>query len=118
MHISYVVITILAAAANIYAASLNFVGAESVKIVADRVQVPRTWMVPLGVLLSAGAGGLLIGFKVPALGQAAAAGLILYFVCAVAAHLRAHDDQIGGAVGFLGMAVCALLGSLAYHDHW
>jgi len=33
------VTTILAALANGYAASLDFVGAESVKVVADRVRV-------------------------------------------------------------------------------
>jgi hypothetical protein len=38
MRVSYLVITILAAIANGYAALLNFVGAESVKVVADRVQ--------------------------------------------------------------------------------
>ena len=52
MHVTYLVITILAALANGYAASLNFVGAESVKVVADRVQVSRRWMVPLGTLLA------------------------------------------------------------------
>ena len=52
MHVTYLVITILAAIANGYAASLNFVGAESVKVVADRVQVSRRWMVPLGTLLA------------------------------------------------------------------
>ena len=56
MHVTYLAITILAALANGYAATLNFVGAESVKVVADRVQVSRAWMVPLGTLLAAGAG--------------------------------------------------------------
>jgi hypothetical protein len=41
MHVIYLVTTILAALANGYAACLNFVGAESVKVVADRVQVSR-----------------------------------------------------------------------------
>ena len=94
MHITYVGITILAALANCYAASLNFVGAESVTVVADRVQVSRGWMVPLGTLLASGAVGLLTGFAVPALGTAAAIGLVLYFICAVTAHLRVRDRQI------------------------
>jgi hypothetical protein len=89
--------TILAALANGYAASLNFVGAESVKVVADRVRVSRGWMVPLGTLLASGAVGLLTGFAVPALGTAAAIGLVFYFICAVAAHLRVRDCQIGGS---------------------
>lgn len=112
---TYLIITILAALANGYAASLNFVGAESVKLVADRVQVSRGWMVPLGTLLAAGAVGLLAGFAVPTLGTAAAIGLVLYFICAVSAHLRARDRQVGGAVFFLLLAAAALTTGLADH---
>ncbi|MBV9334801.1 MAG: DoxX family protein [Solirubrobacterales bacterium] len=117
MDVIFLAITILAAAANGYAASLNFFGAESVKLVADRVQVSRGWMVPLGALLASGAVGLLAGFAVPALGTAAAIGLVLYFVCAVAAHLRVGDRQIGGAVFFLLLAAAALTTDLAYHNY-
>jgi hypothetical protein len=116
MHVTYLVITILAALANGYAACLNFVGAESVKVVADRVRVSREWMVPLGWLLASGAVGLLIGVAVPALGTAAAIGLVLYFGCAVSAHLRVRDRQIGGAVFFLLLAAAALTTGVAYHD--
>ncbi len=117
MYVVYLVITVLAALANGYAACLDFVGAESVKLVADRVQVSRQWMVPLGVLLASGAVGLVAGFAVPALGTAAAIGLVLYFICAVSAHLRARDRQIGGAVFFLLLAAAALATDLAYHNH-
>jgi hypothetical protein len=115
MHLTYVVATILAALANGYAAALNFTGAESVKLVADRVQVSQRWMVPLGTLLASGAVGLLTGFAAPALGTAAAAGLVLYFVCAVGVHLRVRDFRLGGAVCFLLLAVAALTTNLAYH---
>jgi SNF family Na+-dependent transporter len=115
MHVTYLAVTLLAALANGYAAALNFAGAESVKVVADRVRVSRHWMIPLGVLLACGAAGLLSGFAVPALGTAAAGGLVLYFVCAVSAHVRAHDRQIGGAVFFLLLAAAALTTDLAYH---
>jgi hypothetical protein len=117
MHIAYVVITILAALAYSYAACLNFVGAESVKVVADKVQVPRKWMVPLGILLASGAVGLLIGFAVPPLGTAAAIGLVVYFICAVGAHVRVGDPQIGGAVTFLVLAAAALIAALNRHNH-
>ena len=118
MHVTYLVITVLAAVANGYAACLNFVGVESVKVVADRVQVSRRWMLPLGALLASGAVGLLAGFAVPALGTAAAIGLVLYFICAVTAHLRVRDHQIGGAVFFLLLAATALTTNAAYHNHW
>jgi uncharacterized membrane-anchored protein len=118
MHITYVAITLLAALMNGYAASLNFAGAESVKVVAENVRVSQKWMVPFGALLAAGAIGLVTGLAVPALGAAAAIGLIAYFVCAVGAHVRAHDPGFGGAVFFLILAVAALLANLAYHDRW
>ena len=118
MHVIYLVTTILAAVANGYAASLNFVGAESVKVVADRVQVSRRWMVPLGTLLASGAVGLLTGFAVPALGVAAAIGLVVYFMCAVTAHVRVGDRHAGGAVFFLVLAAAALTTSIGYHNHW
>ncbi len=118
MHATYLVITVLAAVANGYAAGLNFVGAESVKVVADRVQVSRGWMVPLGTLLAAGAGGLVAGFAVPALGTAAGIGLVLYFICAVSAHLRVSDRQVGGAVFFLVLATAALISGIGDHNHW
>jgi len=118
MHIAYIVTTILAAVANGYAASLNFGGAESVKVVADRVRVSQEWMIPFGVLLASGAVGLLIGFAVPVLGTAAGIGLVLYFICAVTAHLRVRDPGIAGAVSFLVLAAASLITNLGYRNHW
>ena len=118
MHVTYVVSTILAALANGYAASLNFAGADSVKVVADKVQVSQRWMIPFGILLASGALGLLIGFAVPLLGTAAAIGLVLYFICALSAHLRVRDPGIGGAVSFLMLAAAALLTNIGYYNHW
>jgi SNF family Na+-dependent transporter len=115
MNAIYLAATALAAVATGYAACLNFIGAESVKVVADRVRVSRRWMVPLGTVLACGAVGLLTGLVVPALGTAAASGLVVYFTCAVAAHLRVGDRQIGGAVFFLLLATAALTTDVAYH---
>src|SRR5689334_19004363 len=118
MHVTSVVITILAALAAGYAAVLNFVGAGSVKVVAGRVKVSRRWMMPVSVLLASGALGLLIGFAVPVLGTAAAIGLVLYFAGARSADLRVRDPGIGGAVSFLVLAVAALTAGLGYHNQW
>ncbi|HTU77286.1 MAG TPA: DoxX family protein [Solirubrobacteraceae bacterium] len=118
MHVSYLIATVLAALANGYAASLNFAGAASVKVVAERVRVSTRWMVPLGALLASGAVGLVTGFAVPAIGTAAAIGLVVYFTCAVSAHLRVRDRQIGGAVFFLALAAAALVTDMGYHNHW
>jgi uncharacterized membrane-anchored protein len=118
MHIAYIVTTLLAALATGYAASLNFVGAESVKAAADRVHVSQKWMIPFGMLLASGAVGLLIGLTAPVLGTAAGIGLVAYFVGAVSAHLRAGDLHIGGALSFLALAAAALATQLASRVPW
>ncbi|NKY84912.1 DoxX family protein [Nocardia veterana] len=53
--------------------------------------VPRSWWNPLALAKSAGALGLLVGFFVPPIGIAAAVGLILYFLGAVATTVRARS---------------------------
>ena len=118
MRITYVAITIVVALANSYAATLNFVGAESVKVVADKVRIPQKWMIPFGILQTCGAVGLLVGFAQPALGAAAAIGLVIFFICAVSAHIRVRDRKVAGAVSFLVMAVAALVVNLGYHNQW
>ena len=74
--------------------------------------VPESWLTfPIGTLKTAGAVGLLLGvIGVPLVGTAAAAGLILFFVCALYTHLRAGDysPQFGLAIGFLLLAGAAL----------
>jgi DoxX-like family len=118
MHIAYLAVTSLAALMNVSAACMNFAGAEYVRAVADKVQVSQKWMVPFGILLAAGAVGLAAGFAVPALGAAAAIGLVLYFICALGAHLRVRDRDVGGAVTFLLLAVAALVTDVGYRQHW
>ena len=114
MYVLYLVTTIAAALANGYAAGMNFAGAESVKLVAQRVRVSARWMVPFGTVLACGAAGLLAGIAVPGLGTAAAVGLVLYFICAIAAHVRAGDPGLAGAVFFLLLAAAALTTDVAY----
>ncbi|GAA2787500.1 DoxX family protein [Kitasatospora aburaviensis] len=53
--------------------------------------VPRSWWTPLALAKLAGAAGLLVGLAVPALGIAAAVGLILYFLGAVITNVRARS---------------------------
>ncbi|MGA9874782.1 MAG: DoxX family protein [Solirubrobacteraceae bacterium] len=118
MYIAYLIVTILAALANGYAACLNFLGAESVKVVAEKVEVSQRWMIPFGTLLAAGGIGLLVGFAVPVLGTVAAIGLVVYFICALSAHIRVRDPNVGGAVSFLVLATAALIVGLVYNNKW
>jgi len=102
MFIFYIVATILAAAANIFSATLDFIRYKPILINMAKVGVPESWITALGILTAAGALGLLIGIGVPAVGIAAAVGLVLFFIGAIITHLRGHDYSFGLAIVFLG----------------
>ncbi|MFF6775780.1 DoxX family protein [Streptomyces sp. NPDC012637] len=53
--------------------------------------VPRSWWNRLGAAKLAGAVGLLVGYAVPAIGIAAAIGLVLYFAGAALTVIRARS---------------------------
>lgn len=110
---AYLVVTALAAAANLFAAGADFVRHPRVAITMDRTGVPQSWMTPLGILKAAGAVGLLIGIVVPPIGIAAAVGLGLFFVGAIITHLRGHNYAFTAPIIFLALAVAALALRLA-----
>jgi hypothetical protein len=109
MFISYIVVTVLSAAANIFSATCDFVRYKKVSIAMAKAGVPESWMTMLGVLKAAGALGLLVGIVVPPIGTAAGIGLILFFVGAIITHLRARDYSFGLAIVFLLLAIAALV---------
>ena len=113
MFIAYVVVTLLAAAANIFSTTLDFIRYKQVLINMAKAGVSDSWITVLGTLKGAGALGLLVGIGVPLIGTAAAIGLILFFVGAIIIHLRARDYSFGLAVAFLLVAVAALVLRLA-----
>src|SRR6266513_2759946 len=105
MFTAYLIVTVLAAAANIFSATLDFIRFKQILINMARVGVSESWITMLGALKAAGALGLLVGIGVPLIGTAAAVGLILFFVGAIITHLRAGDYSFGLAVVFLLLAV-------------
>ena len=109
MFAVYIVVTLLAAAANAFSATLDFIRYKQILINMAKVGVSESWITILGILKAAGALGLLIGIGVPLIGIAAAVGLVLFFVAAIIAHLRARDYSFGLAVVFLLLAVAALV---------
>ncbi len=111
MFAAYIIVTVLAAAANLYAATNDFTRPQWLLANMTKVGVPESWLTPLGVLKAAGAVGLLVGIGVPWIGTAAAVGLTLFFVGALITHLRARDYSFGNGVPvmFLILAVAALL---------
>jgi hypothetical protein len=113
MFTAYIVVTLLAVAANVFSAGLDFVRYEQVITNMNRAGVPQTWLVPLGFLKAAGALGLLAGIWFPPVGVAAAAGLVLFFSGAIVTHLRARFYDMTLAVTFLALSVAALALRLA-----
>ena len=58
-----------------------------------RVGVPEDKLDYLAITLLAGAAGLILGLLWPPIGIAAAIGLVIYFLVAVAFHIRADDAK-------------------------
>jgi hypothetical protein len=118
MFIGYVTVAIAAAAMNVWAASLDFRRAEQAVGNAAKVEVPPSWLLPLGALKFAGAVGLVVGIAVPFIGVAAGIGLVLFFVCAIFAHLRVSwYSALPFPITFLLFAVVALVLRLASADN-
>jgi DoxX-like protein len=89
MFTAYVIATIFTAAANTYAAIVDF---RRPGWVLDNIRKwggSQSWLFTLGALKAAGALGLLVGIGVPLIGIAAAIGLVLFFVGAIAVVIRA-----------------------------
>jgi hypothetical protein len=110
MFSAYVVVAVLAAAASSYFAVNDFLRADWILANMTRMGVPRSWLLPLGVLKMAGALGLLVGIGVPLIGVAAAVGLVLFFVGAISIHLRAHAAVLSYA--YPGTLLLLAVGSL------
>jgi hypothetical protein len=114
MFTAYVIVTILAAAANTYAATNDFMRAEMVLASMNRLGVPESQLFLLGALKAAGAAGLLVGIGVPVIGLAAAVGLVLFFVGAIVTAVRAHwYTHIPQPAAFLMLASGSLVLGLA-----
>jgi DoxX-like family len=117
MRTAFVVVTLLAIAANAFSGVAALVHFKPILPGMVKAGVPESWLTfPIGTLKTMGALGLLLGLVgVPLIGTTAAIGLILFFVCAIYTHVRARDysAQFGLAIGFLSVAVAALVLGLA-----
>ena len=117
MFTAYVVVTLVAIAANTFSGVAALVHFKPILPGMAKAGVPESWLTfPIGTLKTAGAVGLLLGvIGVPLIGTAAAVGLILFFVCAIYTHMRAGDysPQFGLASGLLLLAGAALVLDLA-----
>jgi hypothetical protein len=111
MHTAYIVITLTTAVVTAGIAVADLIPAGFVLANSAEVGVPRSWLRPLAAVKLAGAAGLIVGLvTLPALGIAAAVGLVLFFVGAVITHLRAH---VLYNIAFPGTYLCLSAATLA-----
>jgi hypothetical protein len=114
---AYAAVTLVTIAANGFSGIAALLHWKPILPGMEKAGVPVSWLTfPIGTLKTAGAVGLVLGLVgVPYVGAAAAAGLILFFVCALYTHVRSGDisSQFGLAWGFLGLAVASLVLVLA-----
>ncbi|MEU7581476.1 DoxX family protein [Streptomyces sp. NPDC041068] len=111
MHTAYLIVTAITILANAGIVAADVAKAKFVLDNSAEVNLPSSWIPWLAALKAAGALGLLLGLVgYRPLGVAAATGLVLFYVGAVAAHVRArvfYNIAFPGA--FLALAVASLV---------
>lgn len=103
-------LTLIAIVLNAGIGLADLAKAEFVLATSAAVDVPPSWLPVLGTLKLAGAAGLTLGLLgIEPLGIAAAIGLVLFYLGAIVAHVRARKIATGVApLLFLGLAVATL----------
>ena len=91
MFVAAAVISSLLAALLTFSAIRKLSHRPEVVATYTRVGVPEDKLDYLALILLAGAAGLVAGLFWAPLGVAAAAGLVVYFLLAIGAHIRADD---------------------------
>jgi hypothetical protein len=91
VFIATIVLSVLLAAAFLGSGAAKLAAAKQSIEIRDRLGVGAGLWRGIGALEVAAAVGLAVGLPVPALGIAAAAGLVLLLIGAIATHVRSHD---------------------------
>jgi DoxX-like family len=111
MHTAYFIVTMIAVAIDGFSGVSAMARFAPIIPAMQRAGVPLSWLTfPIGTFKILGALGLVAGLWVPAIGIAAAAGLTIFFVCAVYTHVLAND--ISGQFAFAGFVL--VLNSAAF----
>ncbi|MBW0273781.1 hypothetical protein ATM97_31200 [Nocardia sp. MH4] len=109
MHTSFVVVTVLAASAALIAAAIDVVRADWIRANMRRYGVAPWTLTPLAVIKAVGGLALLAGLAWRPLAIAAAAGLVVYFLCAELTVLRARAyADLGYPLPYLLLAGASL----------
>lgn len=110
MTTAYAIITVITILATAGEAAASFARADFVLANSAEVHVPPAWIPRLAALKAAAAVGLLLGLVgVRPIAIAAASGLVLFFVCAITAHVRARVfHNIAFPAAYLALATASL----------
>jgi hypothetical protein len=107
METATVIVTLLLAALFTFSASIKLLGVSRSLAIRDHLGVkPLQWRL-IGVLELAGVAGVLVGLAWPPIGIAAAIGLGLLLIGAIAFHLRASDRAADIAPAVIGFGLAA-----------
>jgi uncharacterized membrane protein YphA (DoxX/SURF4 family) len=107
MVLATIILSALLAVAFLGSGAVKLAGAKQSVQIRDQLRVsPRLWRV-IGALEVAAAVGLAVGLAAPAFGVAAAVGLSLLLVGAIAAHARVGDLIHAGPAALLLMLAVA-----------
>jgi hypothetical protein len=108
VFVTYLLVTGVTAAANGFSATTELVHASFVLEAMSRTGVPEWALSPLGTVKWLGVIGLLAGIVLPRLGIAAATGLTLFYVGALATNLIAGVYDLALLAAFLLLAIASL----------
>jgi DoxX-like protein len=107
MNTATVIVTLLLAALFTFSASIKLLGVSRSLAIRDHLGVkPLQWRL-IGALELAGVAGVLVGLAWPPIGIAAAIGLTLLSIGALAFHIRASDRAVDMAPAVIGIALAA-----------
>jgi hypothetical protein len=93
MVVAATVVTVLLGATLVWSAVRKLSHQEEIVRSYLKAGVPEGMLNTLAMILLASAAGLILGLFWAPIGIAAAAGLVCYFIVAVAFHIRANDTQ-------------------------
>jgi DoxX-like protein len=96
-------------------ATYNLVPTTLIETEIARLQVPPRSRLLFGSIKVASVFGLLVGLRRPAVGRLTSRALVVYFVCAIGAHVRIKDNA-GRYLPAIAMGVWSATAARAYTE--
>lgn len=109
MHVAAFVLSLILALAMLASGFMKLIRAPRIVEMMEPLGVPASRLPLLGALQIGGTAGLIAGIWFPPLAISASIGLVLYFMGALIAHLRARDTAMQGAILFFGLSTATFV---------